>query len=130
MSSSGHQTHTQSLEATPSAASLNQHPLPSKQSSLFPQFTWLFDDSSPTAVFFFFWVNECSILQSALPQSFTPQTGPKGLLFHDSLLNPFPIDEAAILRLPAGVALEHQAQRRNLNSTEHTVGLNAYLSDE
>lgn len=75
----------------------------------------------------FFWVNERSILQSALPQSFTPQTGPEGLLFHDSLLNPFPIDEAAILRLPAGVALEHQAQRRSLNSTERTVGLNAYF---
>ncbi|VCW96895.1 unnamed protein product [Gulo gulo] len=68
MTRSKHQNHTQSLAAPPSATPLNEHPLPAKESSLFPQFTGLFD-SSPTLEFLnsFFWVNECTILQCGLP---------------------------------------------------------------
>lgn len=46
-----HQNHTQNLVAIASTTALNQHPLPSKQSSLSPQLTLLSDDSSPTSVF-------------------------------------------------------------------------------
>lgn len=128
MTRSKHQNHTKSLAALPSATPLNEQHLPAKESSLFPQFTGLFD-SSPTLVFLnsFFWVNECTVLQCGLPPPLTPRMGPEDFLFQDSLVNPLSIEEVAILWIASRRRLQHQARTRSLNSTEHTVGLDTHL---